>query len=140
MPAWNITTILAGVDFSNCQAVIVDGANRVTDYAGSSVKASDGTPHVQRFKTGGIGKSVGRNYGVNFPQLDAALLQQFYTAVETAEEAGLPFRVQMEDAKREIDDYCWPDYNSNPWLTEGAELEGIISDVTIRFESVAPAP
>jgi hypothetical protein len=138
MPAWNDLTIIAGVDFIQCQATIVDGSNRATDYIGSIIRAADATPHVQRVKTGGVGKGVGRSYGVNFPFADATLLQQVLDAIQAKEAVPEPFRVQMEDAVQEIDDFCWPDYDSGQWFTKGAELEGIIENVTLRFVSVAP--
>jgi hypothetical protein len=102
MPAWNITTIIAGVDFSNCQALIVDGQKRASDYVGSIITAADGTKHRQRVKTGGVGKSVGRNYGVNLPQVEATLVQAALAAIATAEDANIPFRVQMETRCRRL--------------------------------------
>lgn len=134
MPRWATQMIIAGVDFSNCRTVILDGGRFASDYKGSMVIAADGTPHVQRVMTG----TKGILFGASVLFANAADLTALKYAIMAAETAQTPFRVQAEDALVAIDEDCWPDYNTDQWYAYGPESEGIVENFVLRLISVGP--
>lgn len=133
MPRWNIVTIIAGVDFSQCKAVIVDGAAFSTIYAGSVARAADGLPHPQRVNRGVKGIS----FGVRMERAEAEAINELRAAVQAAEAAAQAFRVQVKDALYDKDVWAIPDYSQATWITHADESEGIIEGVVLRFIAMA---
>jgi hypothetical protein len=132
MPRWNTTTIIAGVDFSLCRAVILDGAQFASGYRGSVAQAADGTPHIQR-----VAKGVkGNRFGSQMVKARAELILEALTAIREAEAAQEAFRVQEVDGLYDIDVWVYPDYDVQ-WFTHGDESEGIIENVVFRFVALA---
>jgi hypothetical protein len=132
MPRFNTTTIIAGVDFSACRAVIVDGPLFASNYRGSNAIAADGTPHPQR-----VNKGVkGNKFGCQMDKADKTLILAALAAIQAAEAAGTTFRVQMQDALYNIDVLVYPDYDVQPF-THGPESEDIIEALVFRFIAMA---
>lgn len=129
MGRWNIQTIIAGVDFSLCRAVIVDGANFATLYAGSVARSAFGIPHVQRVRRDVKGLPV----GVHMERAEAETINTMRAAVQVKEAAAQAFRLQLQDALYTLDVWAVPDYSQQTWITHGEESEGIIENVTMRF-------
>lgn len=134
MPRWATQMIIAGVDFSNCRTLILDGGRFASDYKGSMVLAADGTPHIQRVLTG----TKGLLFGASVLFANANDLLDLKDAIMAAEAAHAPFRVQAEDALVTIDENCWPDYNTDQWFSYGPESEGIVENFVLRLISVGP--
>lgn len=132
MPRWATLVEIAGVSFTGCRAVIVDGQPFNTSYRGSGLPSADGTPYMQRISVGV--KNVA--FGINFVRADADKLSDVLTAIQAAEAAGNPFVVAYTDALYTLDLLVWPDYNQR-WYSHGPESEDMIDDVTFRFLSVA---
>jgi hypothetical protein len=132
VPRWNTETLVAGVDFSQCRATILDGPNFATIYAGSTVIAGDGTPHTQRVNRG----VKGLKFGTSMPFAPAAQINAARTAIEATEAAQEPFHVRLVNALYEIDVWAIVDYDQQ-WLAHGEESEGIIENLVMRFVALS---
>lgn len=135
MPRWAIITIIAGVDFSQCAATIINGGRFATTRRGSIVRAADGAPHVQSINVG----VKGLGFGINMQYADADLINQARVAINTAEAAQAAFVVHIQDALYDINVWAYPDYDVDEWLSTGPESEGIIENVTFRFVALSSA-
>jgi len=132
VPRWNSVSIIAGVDFSQCKALTVGGARFKSNFRGSITPSADGTPYVQR-----INKGVkGNKFGVTMEFADATMLSSALTAIQTAENLGQAFRVQLTDALNAIDVWAILDYDQESF-THGAESEGIVSNVAFQFVALS---
>lgn len=132
MPRWNIQTIIAGVDFSLCRAVILNRTRFATEYAGSSSNVASGGTHEQRVRRDGDGVA-GIHFGVHMERAEAEALNTLRAAIQGTEAAAQAFRVQLQDAQYIIDVWAVTDYTQDTWLSDGDESEGIIENVTMSF-------
>jgi hypothetical protein len=132
MPRWNIKTKIAGVDFSNCRATIIDGDAFASDFRGSITPAADGTPHVERANKG----VKGNKFGVSMLYAEAQMIKDTLAAIQAAEADGEPFVVELEDALYDLALYVYLDYDQRPY-THGPESEDIIQNVVFRFVALS---
>lgn len=136
MPRWASKIIIAGIDFTGCRGLIINGAELTDDVGGSVEYAADGTPHIQ---TVTVGKK-GHPFGISMPNIEASKISSARTAIKTAEAAQEAVEVWFTDALDDIHVLAYPDYSQRPWFSHGPESEGMIQDVTFKFISVAAAP
>ena len=136
MPRWASVIAVAGVTFTGCRGIILDGEVFSSTYAGSVTWANSAKANAQI-----VNKGVkGNRFGLQMDSAESSKLVTMLAAMQTAESGAGTFLVNLVDEFVTINHYCLKDYSlGDKWFQKGQTSEGWTENVILRFISKVAA-
>lgn len=123
---------------NNCKSHLLDRGNLLSNLAGFTQIAANGTDSNTQLSN----TPVGAKFGIQCFKIPKTVLDSITAAVDTAMNGSGSFLVDVEDEIGTVNYLCIPDFNTQ-WITieplQRTDQRGI-KNVTFRFIVVGAAP
>ena len=132
MPRFPSVIEIAGIVYTGCRGLLIDGHQFADSVKGSVEWAMDSTPHPQTIDTQFKGVQFGFQLGMDDGAVTIEKVAQTVQAIKDSRASIGHFPFYVVDSQYTIDVDAVPDY-TQVWYNTGRYSDGYVKEVVFRF-------